>query len=105
MSQYIRSSLVAATRRLLETDLKFLEDAVLAIDARQTEDELRDRQTRHDNGRGWQYQDAAPGGKMAARLRAGKRLLYPAGAARMMRKYAGQLLRVSAATSALAEAA
>jgi hypothetical protein len=96
---------VADIRQKLQTNQDWLERGILAIDARQTEDERQQDQTKHLNGRGWTYGDARRGSYYARWIRSGRRLngRHVFIAQRMMRKYAGQLLRVAEEKAALAQ--
>lgn len=51
--------------RLLDTNDRAIERAVVAISARQTEDERRDEVTKYHNGKGWRPCHAAIGVSMA----------------------------------------
>jgi hypothetical protein len=81
----------------LQSDQRWLERGILAIDARQTEDERRQDTTKYANGRGWSGADARKGSYYARWIRSGRHLsgrhLYQAKV--MMRKYARQLLIVA----------
>lgn len=92
---------VEMIREKLNTDQTWLERGVLAIDARQTQDEQETEETRHLNRRGWNSSDARFGSYLARFIRGsykplGQRLSgdFVVKARRMMHKYAGQLLRV-----------
>jgi hypothetical protein len=92
---------------MLANDQAWLERGILAIDARQTEDEKRDGVTRYDNDRGWNATDAKLGSYLAKYIRRcrrpeGERLSgnWVSRAKAMMRKYAGQLARIAAARQA-----
>lgn len=81
---------------------RWLERAILAIDARQTNDERAVRQTKYDNDRGWNAADARIGGYIAQFIRSsrnpeGQRLSgkWVSIARRIMHKYAGQLCRIA----------
>jgi hypothetical protein len=94
-------------RAKLAVDNRWLERGILALDARQTDDERQSRQTVYDNDRGWNAADASLGGYLANYIRRcrrpeGQRLTgeWVARARAMMYKYAGQLARIAAAKSA-----
>lgn len=82
------------------TNLNWLERGVLAIDARQTSDELVSCETRHVRCHGWNKGDARYGSYVAKYLRTGRRLSghHIAKTQRMMMKYAGQLARIASPT-------
>ncbi len=103
-SEIVRQNLVLTIRNEMANDQAFLEWAILEIDARQTDDERDTATTKHQNGRGWAYNDAQFGGYLANFIRTsrhpeGRRLSgeWPRKANAMMKKYAGQILRVAAA--------
>jgi len=58
----------------LDTDLSFRHEACLILTARQTEDELQVRETKHKNRRGWMSSHAVNGTKFAEKLAAGEEL-------------------------------
>jgi hypothetical protein len=58
----------------IETDLDFVQECVLVMQARQTEDEQEVKETRHKNKRGWMSSHAVNGGKLADKLAAGEAL-------------------------------
>ena len=80
----------------MNSDFKWLKQAILAIYARQTEDEKDSETTNNDNGRGFTGTDARFGSSLAKQLLSGRTLSdrQLVSARRMMKKYAGQLLRV-----------
>lgn len=88
----------------LNTNVRWLERAILALDARQTDDERAGGVTVYDNDRGWNAADASLGSYLARYIRGCRR---PEGqrlsgnwidrARSMIRKYAGQLARIAAA--------
>lgn len=88
-------------RDRVNTSQMWLEDAILAIDARQTADERSTGNTIHLNGQGWNGRDANFGSSLARFIRNSR---YPVGqrltrkqvdkGRPMMHKYAGQLLRI-----------
>lgn len=98
----------------INEDQRWLEHAVLAIDARQTQDESVVKVTKHRNGCGWKPQDAKEGGRLASFLRRctrpdGQRLCkYGNGrdgvaeARELMQKYCSQLAKVAKANKAAA---
>lgn len=87
----------------MHTNQKWLEAGILAIFKRQTEDEKATESTNNDNGRGFTGCDAKFGSSLAKKLLAG----YPLSvkqtiaARKMMKKYAGQLLKVAKEKAAL----
>lgn len=100
-------------RSKINLDQRWLERAVLAIDARQTPDESAGQVTIYDNDRGWNAADAKFGGRLAKFIRTcrrpdGQRLSvyggrdYPQEARNLMQKYCGQLARIVAAKEAVA---
>jgi hypothetical protein len=92
----------AAILAKINTDQRWLERAILALDARQTEDERQSGQTVHDNDKGWNAYDASLGTYLANYLRSGRHLSgqWVTKARNMVRKYAGQLARIAAAKQA-----
>lgn len=96
----------AEIKEKINTDQRWLEHAVLAIDARQTQDEQEVKVTKHKNGCGWKPQDAKEGARLAGFLRRssrpdGQRLsIYANGrdgvaeARTLIQKYCGQLARI-----------
>lgn len=94
----LRTELVEVIRGKMSKDKAFLEWAIMEIDSRQTEDERESSETKHQNGRGWNGKDAKYGAYLAGYIRSGRRLTgdFVSKARDMMRKYAGQLLRVAA---------
>jgi hypothetical protein len=88
----------------LDTNVRWLERAILALDARQTDDERSSGATVYDNDKGWNAFDASFGSYLARYIKGSRR---PEGerlsgnwivkARRMVRKYAGQLSRIAAA--------
>lgn len=90
-----------AIRLKVANDQRWLERAILAIDARQTSDERMVRQTKWENNRGWNAADARIGGYLASFIRGSRN---PEGQAlsgkwvsiarRIIQKYAGQLSRI-----------
>ncbi len=100
----LRTTLVDGLRNRLNTDQSFLEWAIIEIDERQTADEQSQGATKHQNGQGWNATDAEFGAYLARYIRGnGKRLgqrlsgSFVTKAQQMMRKYAGQILRIAAA--------
>jgi hypothetical protein len=100
-------------RGKINIDQRWLERAVLAIDARQTADETAGQVTIYDNDRGWNAADAKFGGRLAKFIRTcrrpeGQRLSIHNGrnyiqeARNLMQKYCGQLARIAAAKEAVA---
>jgi hypothetical protein len=86
-------------RNMLATNQDWLERAVLAIDERQTFDERQSQETKHRNAQGWNSADARYGGYLARYIRNGNRLSgsHVEKARRIIRKYAGQLVRIARA--------
>jgi hypothetical protein len=64
----------AAIVSLLTSNNRAVEKAILAIFARQTEDEKQSESTHHDNSRGFSAADARTGSYMARWILSGKRL-------------------------------
>ena len=64
----------AAIIALLQSNNRAVERAILAIFARQTEDEKSTESTRHENSRGFSAADARTGSYMARWMSSGKRL-------------------------------
>lgn len=87
----------------IQTDTKWLYAGILAIYKRQTEDEKQSESTDHNNGRGFTGTDAKFGSSLAKKLLAGYTLTIrqETAARKMMRKYAGQLLKVAKEKAAL----
>ncbi len=84
-------------RSLLASDVAFLERMICALQRRQTADEVSARQTKHDNGKGWNATDAKDGGYYAWYINKcsrpeGQRLTghFIEKARQMMYKYSGQ---------------
>jgi hypothetical protein len=97
----------AAMIEKLNSDQRWLERAILAIDARQTATERQQGATTDSNGAGWNYYDARKGSYMASYIRRchrpeGQRLSgrFVQEARDMMKKYAGQLCRIANARKA-----
>jgi hypothetical protein len=84
-------------RDKLASDQRWLQRGILAIDARQTDDERREDATKYSNARGWSSADARRGSYYARWIRRGHDLSgrHLGIAQRMMRKYARQLLIVA----------
>lgn len=89
-------------RSKIVLDQRWLERAVLAIDARQEVDERAEGVTVYDNKRGWNAADAKHGSYLAKYIRtsrrdAGSRLSgrFVQEARNMMHKYCGQLARIA----------
>ncbi len=93
-------------RSKLAMNQKWLERGILAIDARQTMDEQESRETRWDNNQGWNAADAKLGSYLARWIRQhdyrpmGQRLSgeWIGKGRELMRKYAGQLVRIAKQT-------
>ncbi len=87
----------------IQTDPKWLVAGILAIYKRQTEDEKQTESTDKDNGMGFTGCDARFGSSLAKKLLAGYPLTInqSIAARKMMRKYAGQLLKVAKEKSQL----
>jgi hypothetical protein len=81
----------------IQTNTKWLHAGILAIYKRQTEDEKQTESTDKDNGMGFTGCDARFGSSLAKKLLAGYTLTInqEIAARKMMRKYAGQLLKVA----------
>ena len=92
----------AAILAKINTDQRWLERAIIALDDRQTADERAAGQTTHDNDKGWNAYDASLGTYLANYLRSGRHLsgAWNDKARRMVRKYCGQLARIAAAKQA-----
>ena len=58
----------------IEEDAAFVQECVLVMQARQTEDEQEVKETRHKNRRGWMSSHAVNGGKLADKIAAGEAL-------------------------------
>lgn len=93
----------ASIRSKVMTNQKWLERAILAIDARQTDDEQRSETTRYLNARGWSAADAKQGSYLARWIRRsdrpdGEKLSgkWVANAKGIISKYCGQLSRIAA---------
>lgn len=80
----------------LETNQVWLFRGIIAIFERQTSDEKSAESTKEDNGIGFNGCDAKFGSSLAKQLIAGRCLSVKqlSAAQKMMRKYAGQLLRI-----------
>jgi hypothetical protein len=87
----------------IQNDPKWLRAGILAIYKRQTEDEKAAESTDKDNGMGFTGCDAKFGSSLAKKLLAGYTLTInqETAARKMMRKYAGQLLKVAKEKAAL----
>ena len=84
-------------KALLVSDNRAVEKGIVTLFNRQTEDEKCDGNTRHTNGRGFNYKDAPYGSYMAKWVLSGKRLTgkHLAAARRMCVFYSKQLVEVS----------
>lgn len=94
-------------RSKLTTDQRWLEAAILALYAMQTQDEKQVGDTRHDNDRGFNSADARPLSYYARWLQTGRHLTgrYLLDAQQRCQKYAKQLLRIAKAKAAQERAA
>lgn len=90
---YTRESILS----MIDSSNRAVERAILAINARQTEDERVSGETRHRNGRGWNGRDAGYGGYLAGYIGNGNHLTgrYLESGRKMVRKYVGQLVEVA----------
>ena len=81
----------------LNSNPKWLYAGIVAIFNKQTVNEKCAESTNEDNGQGFTGCDAPFGSSLAKQLLAGRLLSIKqqAGAQRMMKKYAGQLLRIA----------
>jgi hypothetical protein len=89
-------------RDLLTRNPKAVYRALVVLFERQTDDEKESEETKHDNGRGFNYRDAKFGSDLAQKcIRPDPRYPSPlsvnqlAAARRMLHKYAGQLARIA----------
>ena len=87
----------AAIIALLQSNNRAVERGILAIFARQTEDEKSTECTRHENSRGFSAADARSGSYMARWISSGKRLdgKFLDKARKMAVKYRKQLVEVA----------
>lgn len=91
----------------LASDPKWLKAGIIAIYNRQTEDEKSSESTNKDNAKGFTGCDARFGSSLAKKLLAGYALSpkQEEAAKKMMKKYAGQLLKVAKEKAALTSSA
>jgi hypothetical protein len=91
----------------LQNDDKWLYRGIVAIYERQTADEQQAETTNHHNAKGFNGTDAKFGTSLAKQILAGRTLtVNQAQAARkMMRKYAGQLVKCAKEKAALTSTA